>query len=156
MPGFQMFPRFPEIGDHAPSLESIRSKNPMAFAVFWALLFFFSMVVVPCLLVRYNFLGSFLISFPVLILANLFILYSLASAAEELGKFQTIDDLDDSERWTYEGVVRFFEEHPDLAYYRDEVLRQNRPFFVGEMDALSRKVGRKALYGEGGLKSVAL
>ena len=108
MPGFQMFPRFPEIGDHAPSLESIRSKNPMAFAVFWALLFFFSMVVVPCLLVRYNFLGSFLISFPVLILANLFILYSLASAAEELGKFQTIDDLDDSERWTYDGVVRFF------------------------------------------------
>ncbi len=136
----KLFPVFPSIQDSPPSLQEIQAADPRWAVKFWevcSMMTFFSMIAVaimgatkvcnPILLALLFWALMILLFFSI----NILIYYHHG----QIEKFEAIDGKSSSS-WTCTKVMGFFERNPSLAYYREEVIRQGRPLYVGEMDAL--------------------
>ncbi len=147
---FNLYPKFPAIGATVPSLEEIEAQNPEIALIFWTSLFFTIVLLVPGILLCYILLTHQYPAVVFLFLQGLsgiaFIdLFFLVKVDIEANKFCIIGEQHDGQINSAE-VSHFFERHPELSYYYEEVLRQGRPFYVGEMEALSQKAGDNKIF----------
>ncbi len=144
---FSLFPEFPRIEDTPPTLKSIRSSSRIFLVgVYGALLvslFFWE----PYIPLR-DFLHSYVLYTAFLLFSVSFTLVPFAySLSVLLVDFRTIHDTSFC-GWSNSSIAHFFEEHPELSHYREDVMSQKRPFFVGEMKQLSKEFSHDVLHSE--------
>ncbi len=123
-----LFPKFPKVGDTPPTLDAIERENPKSAMVFLWITFLVTFLFV---IILQEMFVSVILSF---ISLCCFVLFLRATTERE--NFQPINEKCTSREWTCSDVAKFFKNHPSFSEYYEAVLRQGRPFYVGEMNAL--------------------
>ncbi len=131
-----LFPKFPKVGDTPPTLEDIERGKPNWAMWIWGCAFFLTAPIWVMTFMGYphNHFNAvaFLAAF---VFEMLFCSFYLLAGMRAI-PYEAVNEACRSEKWDCSKVENFFRENPEFSAYREAVLQQGRPFYVGEMNTL--------------------